>query len=123
MLATVAPSRSLVAIGQAAQLYDIPADLTGTIERGSFPATLLGASGTITVTVRDGCLAVDGSEAILEVVKRTEPVQPGDVLTLSRGHEPQGRTWAAVHAHRPVPGGSGPGWRVVIPCGYAARRA
>jgi hypothetical protein len=84
-VATVAPSRSLVAIGQAAQLYDIPADLTGTIERGSFPATLLGASGTITVTVRDGRLAVDGSEAILEVAQRTEPVQPGDILVLSHG--------------------------------------
>ena len=86
-VATVAPSRSLVAIGQAAQLYDIPADLTGTIERGSFPATLLGASGTITVTVRDGRLAVDGSEAVLEVVQRTEPVQPGDILALSGGTE------------------------------------
>lgn len=73
----------LVAVGEAAQRYDIPADLTGTIERGSFPATLLGASGTITVTIRDRRLAVDGSEAILEVVQRTEPVQPGDILTLS----------------------------------------
>jgi hypothetical protein len=76
-------SKALIAVGQAAQRYDIPADLTGTIERGSFPATLLGASGTITVTIRDRRLAADDSEAILEVVQRTEPVQPGDILALS----------------------------------------
>lgn len=80
---TEAPSKSLVAIGQAAERYDIPAELTGTIERGSFPATLLGASGTITVTISDGRLAVDGREAILEVIQRTEPVQRGDILALS----------------------------------------
>jgi hypothetical protein len=74
-----APSTTLVVIGQAAQRYGIPADLTGTIERGSFPAALLGASGTIQVTIRDAVWA----ERILEVIQRTEPVQPGDILTLS----------------------------------------
>jgi hypothetical protein len=80
-----ASSETLVSIGQAAQRYDIPADLTGTIERGSFPATLLGTSQTITVTIRDARLADDSREAILEVIQRTEPVQPGDILTLSCG--------------------------------------
>jgi hypothetical protein len=74
-----APSTTLVAVGQAAERYDIPADLTGTIERGSFPAALLGASGTIQVTIRDAVWA----ERILEVIQRAEPVQPGDILTLS----------------------------------------
>jgi Bacterial PH domain len=82
---TVAPSKTLVAIGQAAERYDIPADLTGTIERGSFPATLLGVSGTITVTIRDARLAGDSRGAILEVIQRTEPVQPNDILALSNG--------------------------------------
>lgn len=63
--------------------YDIQADLTGTIERRSFLATLLGASGTITVTIRDESLADDGREPVLEVIQRTEPVQPGDILTLN----------------------------------------
>ncbi len=79
---TVAPSKTLVAVGQAAQRYGIPADLTGTIERGSFPATLLGRSGTIRVTIRES-LADDGREPILEVIERTEPVEPGDILALS----------------------------------------
>lgn len=73
-----------LAIVQAAQRYGIPADLRGTIERGSFPATLLGESGTITVTICDGHLAEADSEAILEVVHRTEPVEPGDILALSQ---------------------------------------
>ena len=76
-------SQPLLAIVQAAERYDIPADLTGTIERGSFPATLLGPSGTITVTICDGHLSEPGREAILEVVQRTEPVEPGDILALS----------------------------------------
>lgn len=80
---TVAPSKTLVAVGQAAERYDIPADLTGTIERGSFPATLLGASGTISVTIRDERLAHAGCDPILEVIQRTEPVQAGDILALS----------------------------------------
>jgi hypothetical protein len=75
-----ARSATLVAVGQVAGRYDIPADLTGTIERGSFPAALLGASGTIQVTIRDAVWA----ETILEVIQRTEPVQPGDILAL--GH-------------------------------------
>jgi hypothetical protein len=83
MARTVAPSKTLVAIGQAAERYDIPADLTGTIERGSFPATLLGVSGTITVTIRDARLTDDSREPILEVIQRTEPVQPGDILALT----------------------------------------
>jgi hypothetical protein len=81
--ANEAPSKSLVAIGQAAERYGIPAELTGTIARGSFPATLLGASGTITVTISDGRQAVHGREAVLEVIQRTEPVQRGDILALS----------------------------------------
>jgi hypothetical protein len=72
-----------VSIAQAAQRYNIPADLTGTIERGSFPTTLLGTSETITVTIRDARLADDSREPILEVIQRTEPVQPGDILALS----------------------------------------
>ena len=80
-----ASSEMLVSIGQAAQRYNIPADLAGTIERGSFPATLLGTSQTITVTIRDAHLADDSREAVLEVIQRTEPVQPGDILTLSCG--------------------------------------
>lgn len=79
----VAPSKTLVAIGQAAERYDIPADLIGTIERGSFPATLLGVSGTITVTIRDARLTDDSREPILEVIQQTEPVQPGDILALT----------------------------------------
>jgi hypothetical protein len=78
-----ARSETLVAVGQAAVRYDIPADLTGTIERGPFPATLLGASGTITVTIRDESLGDEGHDPILEVIQRTEPVQPGDILALS----------------------------------------
>ena len=74
-----ARSATLVAVGQVAERYDIPADLTGTIERGSFPAALLGASGTIRVTIRDAVWV----ETILEVIQRAEPVQPGDILTLS----------------------------------------
>ena len=85
--ATMAPqfarSKTLVAVGQAAQRYGIPADLTGTIERGSFPATLLGASETITVTIRDARLADDSRELILEIIQRTAPIQPGDILALS----------------------------------------
>jgi hypothetical protein len=81
----VASSKTLVSIGQAAQHYNIPADLTGSIERGSFPATLLGASETIRVTIRDARLPDDGREAILEVIQRTEPIQPGDFLALSHG--------------------------------------
>jgi hypothetical protein len=73
------PAQTLVAVGQAAERYDIPADLTGTIERGSFPAALLGVPGTIRVTIRDAVWA----EAILEVIQRTEPVQPGDILALT----------------------------------------
>jgi hypothetical protein len=79
----VAPSKTLVAVGQAAERYGIPADLTGTIERGSFPATLLGTSETIRVTIRDERLARDGRDPILEVTERTEPVQRGDILALS----------------------------------------
>ena len=78
-----ASSKTLVAVGQAAERYGIPAGLTGTIERGSFPATLLGASGTIRVTIRDERLARDGRDPILEIIGRTEPVQPRDILTLS----------------------------------------
>jgi hypothetical protein len=81
----VAPSKTLVSIGLAAQRYNIPADLTGSIERGSFPATLLGASRTIRVTIRDARLPYDGREATLEVIHRTEPVQPGDILAVSHG--------------------------------------
>jgi Bacterial PH domain len=81
--ASDASSKTLVAAGQAAERYDIPADLTGTIERGSFPDTLLGTSGTIRVTIRDESLADDGREPVLEVIQRTEPVQPGDILALS----------------------------------------
>lgn len=77
-----APSDALIAVGQAAVRYGIPAKLTGTIERGSFPATLLGTSGTITVTIRES-LARDAREPILDVIQRTEPVQPGDILALS----------------------------------------
>jgi hypothetical protein len=80
-----ASSETLVSIGQAAQRYNIPADLTGTIERGSFPATLLGAFQTITVTIRDANLADDSREVALEVIQRTEPVQPGEILALSCG--------------------------------------
>jgi hypothetical protein len=79
----VAPSKTLVAVGLAAERYGIPADLTGTIERGSFPATLLGTSATIRVTIRDDRLALDGRDPILEVTECTEPVQPRDILTLS----------------------------------------
>jgi hypothetical protein len=79
-----APSKTLVVVGQAAERYDIPADLTGTIERDLFPALLLGASGTIRVTIRDGGrVAPYDREAILDVIQRTEPVQPGDILALS----------------------------------------
>lgn len=74
-----APASTLVAVGQAAERYGIPADLSGTIERGSFPAALLGVSETIQVTLRDAVWP----EAIIEVIQRTEPVQPGDILTLS----------------------------------------
>ena len=79
----VAPSKTLVAVGQAAVRYGIPADLTGTIERGTFPATLLGTSGSIRVTIRDERPARDGRDPILEVTERTEPLQPGDILALS----------------------------------------
>jgi hypothetical protein len=75
------PSQTLVAVGQTAQRYGIPADLAGAIKRDSFPAALLGASGTIRVTIRDG---VDVREAILDVIERTEPVEPGDILALSQ---------------------------------------
>jgi hypothetical protein len=85
--ATDGPSKMLVAVGQAAMRYGIPADLTGTIERGPFLATLLGASGTITVTLRDESLADEGHDPILEIIQRTEPVQPGDILALSDGTE------------------------------------
>lgn len=78
-----ATSKALVSIGEAALRYGIPADLTGTIDRGSFPATLLGTSQTITVTIRDAHLADDNRESVLEVIQRTEPVQPGDILALS----------------------------------------
>ena len=74
------PSQTLVAVGQVAQRYGIPADLAGAIKRDSFPAALLGASGTIRVTIRDG---VDAHEPILDVINRTEPVEPGDILALS----------------------------------------
>jgi hypothetical protein len=70
------PSEMLVAVGQAAIRYDIPADPTGTIERGSFPATLFGASGAITVTLRDERVADEGRDPILDVIHRTEPVPP-----------------------------------------------
>jgi len=75
-----APSETLVAVGQAAQRHGIPAELTGTIDRDSFPVALLGASATIRVTARYGH---DDREAILDVIERTEPVQPRDILTLS----------------------------------------
>lgn len=61
-----APSKTLVAVGQAAERYGIPADLTGTIERGTFPTTLLGTSGTISVTIRDARLPDDDRDAILK---------------------------------------------------------
>jgi hypothetical protein len=64
--------------------HRVPADLSGTIERGSFPATLLGTSATIKVTIRDERLARDGRDPIAEVTECTEPVQPRDILTLSR---------------------------------------
>jgi len=75
------PSQTLVAVGQVAQRYGIPADLAGAIKRDSFPAALLGASETIRVTIRDG---VDAHEPILDVINRTEPVEPGDILALSQ---------------------------------------
>jgi hypothetical protein len=78
MSATDGPSEMLVAVGQAAMRYGIPADLTGTIDRGSFPATLLGTSGVITVTLRHERLADEGRDPILEVIQLTEPAQPGD---------------------------------------------
>jgi hypothetical protein len=74
------PSQTPVAVGQTAQRYGIPADLAGAIKRDSFPAALLGAAETIRVTIRDG---VDVGEAILDVIERTEPVEPGDILALS----------------------------------------
>lgn len=74
------PSRTLAAVGQAAQRYGIPADLAGSISRDSFPATLLGESGTIRLTIRDG---LDVNGAILDVTNHTEPVEPGDILELS----------------------------------------
>jgi hypothetical protein len=74
------PSQTLVAVGQTAQRYGIPADMAGAIKRDSFPAALLGASGTISVTIRDG---LDVHEPILDVIERTEPVEPGDILALS----------------------------------------
>jgi hypothetical protein len=90
--AKAAPSKTLVAIGQAAQRYGIPAELTGSIERGSFPPTLAGPAGTIRVTIRDlragneaagARRAGDDDGTIVEVVQRTEPVQKGDILALS----------------------------------------
>jgi hypothetical protein len=81
---SAAPSETLILMGQAAQRYNIPANLSGTIERGSFPATLLGTSGTITVTIRNARLPDDDGEAVLEVIQRTEPVQPRDILLLAR---------------------------------------
>jgi hypothetical protein len=62
------PSKMLVAIVQAAQRT---AYLTGAIERGSFPAALLSASGMITVTIRDGRSVDHGRQPILEGVQRT----------------------------------------------------
>jgi len=79
----VAPSKTLVAVGQAAARYGIPADLAGTIERGTFPAALLGISGAIRVTIRDERPARGGRAPVLEVIERTEPLQPGDILALS----------------------------------------
>ena len=48
---------------------------------------MLGASGTITVILHDESLADDGRDPILEVIHRTEPVQPCDILALSDGTE------------------------------------
>ena len=74
------PSETLVAVGRAAQRYGIPADLAGSIRHDSFPAALLGESGTIRLTIRDG---LDVNGGILDVIDRTEPVEPGDILALS----------------------------------------